>query len=206
MSIGILAYGSLISNPGEMLDPLITEKITGVTTPFRIEFARSSRIRDGAPTLIPVDSGGAQMKGTVLVLDSTVSLAQARTLLWRRETGQEHSTERYARPENLGANNVLVETAHGLKDIDVETVLFTKIGANIQPLSAERLATLAIRSAKAKAGAKGKDGISYLKTVISDGVITPLLPGYRETILQMTGAKNLDEAHRAVRLMAADPC
>ena len=206
MSIGILAYGSLISTPGKNLDPLITLKIKRVTTPFRVEFARSSRIRDGAPTLIPVDSGGAQVQGTVLVLDSTVSLGQAKTLLWRREIGRECSTERYARPENPGPNHVLVETAENFEDLDVDTALFTSIGSNIKPLSAERLATLAIRSAQREAGAKGEDGISYLSSAISNGIVTPLLPEYREAILKTTGAKNLEEAHRVVRLMAADTC
>ena len=52
--IGILAYGSLIDDPGDEIKPLVKQKIEGVETPFAIEFARSSKSRNGAPTLIPV--------------------------------------------------------------------------------------------------------------------------------------------------------
>ena len=51
--IGILAYGSLIDDPGREIEPLIIRRLKGVETPFQIEFARSSSTRDGAPTLIP---------------------------------------------------------------------------------------------------------------------------------------------------------
>ena len=51
--IGILAYGSLIDDPGREIEPLIISGIKEVDTPFRIEFARASRTRDGAPKLIP---------------------------------------------------------------------------------------------------------------------------------------------------------
>lgn len=57
--IAILAYGSLIEDPGKELQPLISERIEDVETPFSIEFARSSRSRDGGPTLVPVEVGGA---------------------------------------------------------------------------------------------------------------------------------------------------
>ena len=206
MSIGILAYGSLLSDRGKKLKPLVVDTIEHVTTPFRVEFARSSSSRDGAPTLIPVNSGGAHVQGAVLVLDSKIDLAQAKTLLWRRETRNECSTDRYARPKNPSPNKVLVDTAKDLQDVDVDTILFTKIGSNIKPLTVDRLATLAICSAQSEAGAKGKDGISYLLSAISNGIVTPLLPGYCDAILRKTGAKDLEEAHRVVRSMAAGVC
>lgn len=84
--IAILAFGSLIDEPGKEIGPLIRERIDGVRTPFPIEFARSSSTRGGAPTLIPVDVDGARVNGFLFVLDSAVSLAEAKTLLWRRET------------------------------------------------------------------------------------------------------------------------
>ncbi len=52
--VGLLAYGSLQSDPGPELSPLIERRITDVLTPFAVEFARSSRTRAGAPTLVPV--------------------------------------------------------------------------------------------------------------------------------------------------------
>ena len=60
--IGILAFGSLIDEPGKVIGPLIRERISGIPTPFSIEFARSSSTRSGAPTLIPVDIGGSPVE------------------------------------------------------------------------------------------------------------------------------------------------
>ncbi len=59
MKIGVLAYGSLIGDPGKELKPFIEDTVEDVTTPSRVEFARSSGTRDGGPTLIPVTTGGA---------------------------------------------------------------------------------------------------------------------------------------------------
>ena len=57
MSIGILAYGSLIDDPGFEIKGLISKKLNGILTPFKIEFARCSSSRGGAPTLVPVQNG-----------------------------------------------------------------------------------------------------------------------------------------------------
>ena len=201
MSIGVLAYGSLIADPGEVLKPFIARTIEKVTTPFPVEFARSSDTRNGAPTLIPVDTGGAPVQGSILVLVSTADLDQAKTLVWRRETRKEFTTKRYVRPTKPGPNHVLVETTTDFADFD--TVLFTRIGSNIEHPTPDRLAELAIRSARREAGAKGDDGISYLASVIARGVATPLLPGYRDAILRKTGARDLEESHRLARLTAS---
>ena len=195
--IAILAYGSLIKDPGVELDSLICRKIQGVETPFSIEFARSSRTRCGGPTLIPVEVGGAPVRGVLLVLKSGVGRARAKDLLWRRETRNELTQKHYRRPTKPGQNHVLVECVEGLAD--VETVLFTKIGSNIEEPTPEHLANLAIRSARRTAGANRTDGISYLASVISEGIRTPLLPEYRATILRKVGAGDLDMAHAMIR-------
>ena len=201
MRIGILAYGSLIEDPGEELKPFIEYTVKDVTTPFQVEFARSSRTRDGGPTLIPVTSDGAQVQASVLALKSSIELNQAKTLLWRRETRKEGSADRYSRPEKPRIDHVLVESEYDIADFDV--ALYTRIGSNIERPTAEGLATLAICSARGEAGAKGKDGISYLSSVIAHRISTPLLHGYRDAILRRTGARDLEEAHRVVRLIAA---
>ena len=54
-TIGILAYGSLISSPGDEIASATTETIKNVQTPFRVEFARTSTSRAGAPTLVPAE-------------------------------------------------------------------------------------------------------------------------------------------------------
>ena len=195
--ITILAFGSLIDDPGEEISPLISDRIKGVRTPFSIEFARSSSKRCGAPTLIPVDDGGSSVNAVLLVLDPAVGVGEAKSLLWRRETRKESSGERYARPANPGPKHVLVECIQDFHGFDV--ALYTKIGTNIAELNADHLADLAIRSARAKAGADGKDGISYLASVIRQGITTPLLPRYKTAILRKVGAGDLNEAHARVR-------
>ena len=196
--IAILAYGSLIEDSGTELEPLICERFEDVETPFSVEFARTSSTRDGAPTLVPVKVGGATVKkGVLLVLNATVDRTRAEDLLWRRETRNEFSNKHYSRPNNPGADHVLIEHTEDLAG--VKTVLFTKIGANIERLTPESLADLAICSARREAGAKGTDGINYLASVIKQGIQTPLLPEYKAAILRKTGADDLDEAHRLIR-------
>ncbi len=119
--------------------------IDGVLMPFPVEFARSSGTRGGATTLIPVESGGAQVKEDFSVLASTVDLDHAKTLLWRRGNRIESARKRYKRPTNPRRDHVLVETIDDFTDL--ATVLFTRIGKKIKRLPAERLAKLAICSA-----------------------------------------------------------
>ena len=196
MSIAILAYGSLIEEPGVELAPLICNRISDFETPFSIEFARSSRSRDGAPTLVPVETGGASVRGVLLVLDGGLDRARAEDLLWRRETRRERSRDHYRRPIKPGKNDVLVECLEGLAGIG--TVFFTRIRANIDNRTPEHLADLAIRSARGAAGAERRDGISYLASAVRQGIVTPLLPQYRATILRKTGTGDLGTAHAMV--------
>ena len=117
--IAILAFGSLIEDPGEELAPLIRKRIRPVRTPFSIEFARSSGYRCGAPTLIPVDVGGFPVNAVLLVLDDTVGLEPAMSLLWRRETGNLSSGKAYSRPANPKPNQVVVECLQSFHECDV---------------------------------------------------------------------------------------
>jgi hypothetical protein len=195
--IGILAYGSLIDDPGKELAPLIRDRILDVTTPFSVEFARSSRKRDGAPTLVPVEIGGDRVRGVILVLDSPVDVMRAEDLLWRRETRNECSDKHYSRPAKPGRNSVVIERLQDLAGI--EPVLYTKICANIGNLTPEHLADLAICSARQEAGAKREDGISYLICVKNHDIRTPLMQDYEATILQRTKAQTLEEAYDRIR-------
>ena len=117
--IAIVAFGSLIDEPGEELCPLIRDRIHGVQTPFSIEFARSSSTRCRAPTLIPVDDGGSPVKAVLLVLDAAVGLGEAKSLLWRRETRKTSSGECYVHPAKPGPNHVLVESIRDFHGFDV---------------------------------------------------------------------------------------
>jgi cation transport regulator ChaC len=191
-TVGILAYGSLIDDPGDELAPLISRTVHDVVTPFPVEFARMSSSRGGAPTLVPHE-GGARVPGAILVVEA--SAEHATDVLWRRETRKTDKTLRYpgARPNHPNAVRV-----HRIDDLDgIDLVLYTAIGANVAPLTAQRLAELAVASVtKAK---HGLDGISYLLMAKSNGISTPLSPAYEAEILRMTAAGNLESALRLLR-------
>jgi hypothetical protein len=199
MAVGILAYGSLRASPGGEIAPHVTRTVD-VTTPFPVEFARLSATRGQAPTLVPFESGWS-VDATVLVLSDSVTQAQATDMLYRRERHREGSGERY-RPPTVGSlNAVVVETCEELRIADVENVLYTHLGSNIEPslLSAAYLAEKAIGSVSK--AAPQMDGISYLIGVTS--VRTPLRERYEHEILARTATSSLEEALRALTSLAS---
>jgi hypothetical protein len=201
--IGILAYGSLITDPGPELAVATRLRIENVPTPFNVEFARSSRGRDGAPTVIPVENGGSSVKAVLLVMRDCVLPDDARNILWRRETNQIGSNKRYTPPESPTLNTVLVAEYFAL--CNVELVLTTKIGSNISPLTAQELAELAVDSARAKAGSERRDGISYLMDAKKAGIITPLMESYEREVLRLTGGNSLEDAWSCIAAEADHP-
>jgi hypothetical protein len=80
-SVGILAYGSLICEPGPEIEPVIARRIS-CQTPFKVEFARTSKTRKGGPTLVPCDDG-SQVAAQILVVQ--LPLKDATDRLYRRE-------------------------------------------------------------------------------------------------------------------------
>lgn len=198
--LGILAYGSLLEEPGEEIAPLVVEKIPGVETPFQIEFVRSSPTRGGAPTVAPVESGGATVRGTVLVLDDRISILEARDLLWRRETRREGTGQRYQRPTDTDPNKMVAEELRNFAG--VEAVLYARFGPTLSNPTPAELAELAIRSAMSAAGNRGRDGISYLMSLKRQGIVTPLMPAYEKAVLKKTGAASLEGALAEIRLRA----
>lgn len=196
-TIGILAYGSLIEDPGVELAPLISHCIIDVETPFNIEFARSSRTRSGAPTVVPVTGFGAPVKGVILVLDTRVDVDSARDLLWRRETRHEGTDRHITHRPGGGVNQIMVD--HTTDFHGIHQVLHTRIAANILDPTPEALARLAIKSAAALAGINGKDGISYLMSLKRQAIQTPLMDHYEAQILEQAGASSLQDALMQVR-------
>lgn len=190
--IGILAYGSLIEDPGFEIEPHIVEKISGIHTPFSIEFVRTSRIRGGGPTVVPVEQGGAPVCGMVLVLHERISRESALDLLWRRETRNEGTTLIYKEPARPDPNEMLAVELRNFSGVDV--VLYAKFGATLTDPTPEELADLAISSVSTEAGRRGRDGISYLMSIKRGGIFTPLMPHYERALLEKTGAVSLEEA------------
>ena len=197
MTIGILAYGSLIPNPGAEIGPVTVRRIGGVETPFRVEFSRSSRVRDGAPTLVPVTRGGARVTGVVLVLHDSVNETAAQDMLYRRERNRVGSDDRYADVDPANPDSAFLGRLDGFAGLDV--VFHAALRANIEEPTPELLARLAIASTEAPSGAVDRDGIRYLMDAMQSGIVTPLMPEYEKEILHQTGGRDLEEA-RALAL------
>jgi hypothetical protein len=189
--IGILAYGSLLSYPGAELAGLIERRIDGVLTPFAVEFARAASRRGGAPTLAPVDRGGAQVEGSLLLLEKGTDLEPARHALYRREINRIGSELTYDHHAPPSPNRVRVD--HLCDHRGCAKVLYAKLPVTLEPDPVD-LARRAIASAKGLAGDEGRDGISYLMGIKAHGVTTPLSPAYEREILRQTSTTSLAEA------------
>ena len=188
--IGILAYGSLIDNPGKEIEPIIIDRIN-CKTPFKVEFARTSSSRSGAPTLIPYETGN-EVKAVILVLENSTDLAHAKSILWRRER-HNFDDKKYVEVINPTNNQVVVKYIRDFEN--VETVIYTSIGKNIDgKITAEKLSQLAIESILSKAGENKKDGIRYLYESKNNSIVTKLSQEYEQAILDKTETKTLEEA------------
>lgn len=198
-NVGILAFGSLITDPGPELRPRICMRINA-KTPFPVEYARISRARGGAPTLVPNESG-APVSAEILVLDDDISVADAADMLWRRERRHEGTGEIYTR--GSGDNSVLVEEFRD--DACVSTVLYTdfNLSGKIPHPTAADLAKRAIESVAA--APVGMDGITYLMNAIQHGIETPLTADYRAEILKQAMTLTLDEALKVTREGCCQP-
>lgn len=191
--VGVLAFGSLVEDPGQELEAAITMRIE-TQTPFPVEYGRfSGRTRGGAPTLVP-HCAGAPVRAEILVLDDGVSITDARDMLWRRERRRVGSGETYV--EGTTADSVLVRSHESPW---VETVLYTDFNAEgkIAYPAPEDLARRALQSVQ-KANA-GKDGISYLMSAIGHGIETRLTAAYKAEVLRQTQTNSLTDALQKAR-------
>jgi len=191
--IAILAFGSLIKDPGVEIGPRIVSR-KATSTPFPVEFGRLSRTRGEAPTLVPHAQGGP-VSAEVLVLDSTVTKVEATDMLWRRETRNERTGKRD--PGGNSRNSVIVAVIRGFEG--VASVLYTDFppDGKVPAPSPSMLAEKAIASvAKAK---PGMDGISYLLQAIQSGIQTPLTEQYVAAILARTLTRTLEDALHSLR-------
>ena len=100
ISLGILAFGSLIDDPGAEIESALVGRKLNVRTPFGVEFARSSTKRGGAPTLVPLEHGGTPVLGQILLVN--VSEQEAKDRLWRREIDRVGHGGHYAKHANPG--------------------------------------------------------------------------------------------------------
>ncbi|MSP12371.1 MAG: hypothetical protein EXR62_05370 [Chloroflexi bacterium] len=206
-NLGILAYGSLIEDPGAELEAHIIKRIP-IQTPFPVEYARRSRSRGGAPTLVKVPPGhGSSVAAYILVLDGSVTAAAACDMLYRREinkVGQlDHS---YDEGSQRGKDDAVVIESLALGGIP--QVLYTVLQLNFAEIlnanlslaeKAEKLAKLARNSVTAETYAEHRDGIRYLADAIRHGIVTPLTEPYKQAILHLAGrAADLEAAREYV--------
>jgi cation transport regulator ChaC len=192
MTVGVIAYGSLIGDPGAELEELVVERRSGLRTPFRAEYARASRGRDNAPTLVPVCVGGGHVECVLIVLRPGISVETARDVVYRREVGRVGDKTVAYKADTSKREQVWVDAIPEWGGVNV--ALYTRIRASIEGHTAQQLAELAVQSAKAAARERRHDGISYLIAAKAAGVITPLTSMYETEILKLTGRDSLAAA------------
>jgi len=182
--VGVLAFGSLIWEPGCLQKHIIAGETRAVRTPWPVEYARKSSSRCDAPTLVRFQDGCA-VAAQILVLD-TCCLDTARGLVACREGC---SPDRIAICEELTDEHT-----------EPAAVFYTALCANIHlPLTGRELARLAIDSCT-RLQAKGqpcKNGIRYLRKNIEHGVVTALTCEYKQAILDACNVERLEEAEKA---------
>lgn len=203
--IGILAYGSLITHPGQEIESVLDHVIPDVMTPFPVEYARRSRSRAGAPTLVPVSAGcGSSVNAVVLVLKKYTRKKKALNFLYRRELHQEGDLKVIYddQAQRQKRDALVIESMKNQFGLSV--IYYTALKPNFteildakltQEKKAELLVRAAIDSVTQETFAKGMDGIQYLADNIEAGVVTTLTEPYAQAILEKAGnAPNLDQA------------
>ena len=198
--IGILAYGSLITHPGQEIESVLDHVIPDVMTPFPVEYARRSRSRAGAPTLVPIPIGcGTPVNAVVLVLKKYTRKKKALNFLYRREVHREGDLkviyEDQAQRQKRDA--LVIESMQNQFGLSV--IYYTALKPNFteildtkltQEQKAELLARAAIDSLTQETYAKEMDGIQYLADNIEAGVVTTLTEPYEQAIVKKAGNNN----------------
>lgn len=181
--IAVLAYGSLLDEPGPGLAALVTGR-RPCRTPFGVEYGRASRRWGGGPVLVP-HPRGAPVQGALLDIATGVALGAVVEALATREG---------------------LPDAHGIVQVEMpgdRLVLTACLPRNL-PEPDMRPTALA-RRAVASVGHGPRNGVAYLRRVLAAGVETRLTAAYRAEILRLTGADGLEDAERRLVASAAAP-
>lgn len=203
--IGIMAYGSLISDPGIEIQNRLDRSISDVETPFPVEYARRSGSRNGAPTLVPVPPGRAGfVKGVVLVMKKYSHKDAIQNYLYRREL---HAVGNKTKVYDHGIQSrrreaMLIESLPGFQDL--ELVYNTRFPINFGEIldpnrDIQEKAMLLARAARVSLSSETYlnrlDGIQYLLNNIDNSIITQLVISYMQAILDLAdNALNLADA------------
>lgn len=194
--LAILAFGSLVSNPGLEITEVVSHPLDGLTTPFDVEYARSSSTRGGAPTLVPVASGGCPVRATAFVIEPGIGLEEVRDRLYRREINRVGADRSYSHTDTPEPGHVWLPTTDQVARVGL--AVYTALEDNI-PLEKRTPGHLASLSVGSVALADpGRDGISYLEANLAAGIVTPLSHDYEAAILERTGTETLAAARLSV--------
>ena len=172
--IAVLAYGSLIRQPGAGL-ALVIASVEPCRTPFPVEYGRASRRWHGGPVLVPHERG-APVDGALLLLADDVDLGTAVELLAAREG---------------------LESGRGVVEVDMpgnRLVIAAALPRNLPApdMEPDALARRAVDSARHDA----RNGVAYLNGALRSGVRTPASEAYARSVMELVGATSLDEAER----------
>ena len=173
---GVLAFGSLIWDRRELTKLEMVGEVACMT-PWPVEFARSSRRRNWAPTLVRVRAEvGDRVKARVLVYRNEPGVV-------RDALAESEDIDLRKFPKNVEACEV--------PGLAVQPIWYTALCLNIDDLRPECLARLAIASVKP---CPQLNGIVYLRRCLELGVRTRLSDDYLAEILRISGKATLLEA------------
>lgn len=186
--VGVLAFGSLIWDPGCLQEHIIAGETRDARTPWPVEYARKSTSRGCAPTVVRVNEGG-RVSAKILILD-ICDEETARSIVACREGLSHEGRHKIKHCREL-------ECEHN----DLAAVFYAGLKPNIcgPDLCAEELATLAVGSFEKLEESERcrKNGIRYLRKNIEHGVVTALTCEYKRTILEKCGKETLKDAEEA---------
>jgi uracil permease len=201
-AIGVLVYGSMLSDPGKEIKRY-THQLIPTITPFKVEYARKSKNRSNAPVLVPVKEEGANVQAQIIVLNPEITEETAKNFLYRRainfvdEPAIVYSDK--IKHENMGLE---IECLNDFEN--VECVYYTAFTPNIDRVNkpdispdekAKELAYLSIESVNQDTFCMQRDGIRCLIEDRAAGVKTPLGDAYiREILTRANSATDLNEA------------
>jgi hypothetical protein len=175
--VAIVAYGSVIDDPGPAIRRLVVERRL-CRTPFPVEFARVSPRWGGGPVLVPCSRGGP-VDGRLLVLSPGVGIGAAVELLRQREG---------------------LPGGRGIVEVAVSGPLLLIAASLPLNLTPEHVTPLALaRRAIASVAHGPRNGVAYLRQVLRAGVRTPLTRAYEQALLELSGASSLGEVELVVR-------
>ncbi|MBU4502272.1 MAG: hypothetical protein KKA79_06755 [Nanoarchaeota archaeon] len=189
--IAILAYGSLIWEPGEEIKQHIIAVVDCIT-PFNVEYAqRSYKSRGGAPTLTKISGIGNKTRAKLLVLDYHNTIEGKKkvySLICQREnTPKKEWNDEAEPPKPIYITN--------LEDYDSVFYCAFK-GEPENTITSENLVNWAKESVIAcnKEGKIENNGVRYLINCYKNGVVTPLTEEY----IQKLGGTNVEEIEKRI--------